>query len=177
MVVVGYPVVFGVPSVDLSGFQEQIAPQAVDRTLRHDLDVVALHNHNSDHPLGRRSSGTLTLHKDSTGLRIELDLDERVSYAADLARVIRRGDAIGGSFGFRTIDDTWTMRNDVPFRTVLDMTVTEISVGVTFPAYPQTQLSMRSSASHSTRSDTRSVAFLMRLHRQRLARTDMHLYR
>lgn len=165
----GYPIVFGVDSVDLGGFIEQIAPSAVDRMLRQQSNIVALWNHNSGHPLGRTSARTLALRKEASGLAINLDVDESIGFAADLVRVIRRGDAVGGSFAFRAIDDVWTLRDGMPHRTVLDMAVSEISVGVTFPAYRDTTLSATTERAAPIQR-TRSLAFAQKELKQMLAR-------
>lgn len=128
-------------SVDLGGFVEIIRPEAVNRTLLDaSADVVALRNHSSDWPLGRRSSRSLTLFKDDTGLEIDLWLDDRITFAGDLVQLIRSGTAAGGSFAFELLDDVWSLRNGTPFREVIDMHVREVSLGVTFPAYKTTRL-------------------------------------
>ena len=133
---------FDADSVDLGGFVEQIDPAAVDRTLRDkSQDVVLLRNHDSLFPLARRSARSLVLGKDASGLAIDALVDDEVSFVADVLRMIQRRDAAGGSFAFRTVDDVWTLRNGTPFRRVLDMVITEVSIGVTFPAYKATSLS------------------------------------
>jgi len=139
MKIAGYPIVFDSSSVDL-GFIEVIRGSAVDRALRERSDVVALRNHDSTLALGRTSAGTLALRKDPRGLHVELDADESVSYVGDLVRLIQRGDARGGSFAFRALDDVWSLNGDTPFREVIDMTLKEVSIGVSFPAYPATNL-------------------------------------
>lgn len=138
--ITGLPLVFDSDSVDLGGFIEQIDPASVDRTLRGSDDVILLRNHDSNYPLARRSARTLMLSKDRLGLAIDAAVDETVSFAGDVLRIIERGDAAGGSFAFRTLEDEWTLRNGIPFRRVLDMTVSELSVGVTFPAYARTRV-------------------------------------
>jgi HK97 family phage prohead protease len=135
-----YPIVFNSDSVDLGGFVEQIAPDAVDRTLQGTADVVALRNHDSSMPLGRRSAHTLTLEKRDRGLLATVDVNPDVTFASDLIELIDRGDAPGGSFGFIALDDIWTMRGTTPHRTVIDMVIREVSLGVAFPAYAATAL-------------------------------------
>lgn len=143
MILRRYPMVFGVESVNLGGFTEVINPSAVDRALRDQADVVALKNHNADHVLGRVSAGTLRLTKETRGLLTEIDLDPGISYAADLMKLNERRDAPGGSFGFIALEDIWTFDQALPRREVLDMVLKEISVGVAFPAYLQTQRDTR----------------------------------
>lgn len=70
----GYPIVFNSLSVDLGGFREIIAPEAVERTLNEGLDVRALVDHDSSKVIGRTRSGTLRLRKDAKGLLMELSL-------------------------------------------------------------------------------------------------------
>ena len=69
----GYAVVFNTPSEDLGGFVETIEPSAVDRTLRENLDVRALVDHDTSKIIGRTKAGTLALTKDSRGLLVEID--------------------------------------------------------------------------------------------------------
>src|SRR5690349_13705723 len=66
----GYAIVFGSMSVDLGGFRELIAPEAVDRTLGAAADVRALVDHDSGKVIGRTRAGTLQLKKDSKGLAV-----------------------------------------------------------------------------------------------------------
>lgn len=160
----GYPIVFNVDSVDLGGFVEVVRPQAFDRMVSEDLDVVALRNHDSSMPLGRESAKTLDLTADARGVALQLDLDESVSYVGDLVRIIGRGDATGGSFAFETVDDQWSLRNGTPYRELLDMRVREVSLGVSFPAYAATRLSVRAG---------RSVSMAQRMLRQRLAEHEI----
>jgi HK97 family phage prohead protease len=133
----GRPIVFNSDSLDL-GFIEVVRPQAMERTLREKTDVVALVGHDINKPLGRVSAGTLTLASDVRGVRATVEADERVSFAADVARIIDRKDAAGGSFAFSVIDDVWSLRDGQPHREILDMHVREVSLAVSFPAYPAT---------------------------------------
>lgn len=135
---VGYPIVFWSRSLDLGGFIEQIAPSAVERTFREHVDVRALVSHDPLRPLGRLTAGTLRLSTDRRGLRAEIDPPE-TSYADDALESIRRTDANGWSFAFRTLADAWVMDGEIPLRTVTDMIVREVSAGVVFPAYAETE--------------------------------------
>ncbi len=149
MTITGYPLVFDSPSVLLGDFIEVVRPAALRRTLTGSADIVALVNHNADMPLARRSANSLILASDATGLRVEIRAADDVTYAANAARVIGRGDAPGGSFGFATIADIWSLRDGLPFRELLDITLREISVGVTFPAYPASALQVGQRAAMS----------------------------
>ena len=150
--IAGYAVVFDSWSeimVDGRGrpFRERIAPTAFDRALGANPDVRALWNHNSDFPLGRTRNSTLRIDKDGRGLRFELDLP-RTGWGMDAAASIRRGDVSGMSFAFsarRDGGDTWGKPgpDGVAERTLLDADLYELSP-VTFPAYPATDVAVRS---------------------------------
>lgn len=135
----GYGIVFNSMSVDLGGFREIIAADAVDRTLNEGLDVRALVDHDSAKVIGRTRSGTLRLRKDSRGLAVEIEPDDEISYARDIMRAVARGDVSGMSFAFRVIEDEWNYDSKTPIRTVTDMRVSEVSI-VTFPAYQTTDV-------------------------------------
>jgi len=134
----GYAVVFGELSLDLGGFREKIAPEAVSRTLSEGLDVRALWSHNPDLPLGRVSAGTLQIQADRRGLRT---LIAPPSWAAMQVESVDRGDVTGMSFGFRALDDEWFLDGPIPIREVRDMRISEVSI-VSFPAYPTTSVSV-----------------------------------
>lgn len=134
----GYAAVFNSMSEDLGGFREIIAPGAFSDTL--DADVRALWNHDANHVLGRTKSGTLRLYEDQRGLRVEIDAPEAAGWILDS---MRRGDVDQMSFGFRTRDDQWEMKDGYPLRTLRKVDLFDVSV-VTFPAYPETDAAVRS---------------------------------
>lgn len=138
----GYAVVFNRLSEPLGFFREQIAPEAVTRTLTEGVDLRALVDHNPEKPMGRLKAGTLRVEADAHGLLVEID-PPPTSYGHDIIASIRRGDVTGMSFAFRTLADAWNEAVDPPIRTVTDMLMREVSI-VTFPAYPQTEVAMRS---------------------------------
>jgi len=139
-----HAIVFDKLSENLGGFREMIAPSAVDRTLQDGVDLRALVDHDSAKIIGRISAGTLRVEKDAQGLRVEID-PPATSTGQDIVESIQRRDITGMSFAFRTLGDEWDFKVDPPQRTVTDMLVREVSV-VTFPAYPQTDVAMRSLA-------------------------------
>jgi HK97 family phage prohead protease len=166
----GYAIRFNSLSLDLGGFRELIAPEAVDRTLQEAADVRALVNHDSGKVIGRTRAGTLELRKDSQGLAVKIEPDLGISYASDIMKAVARGDVSGMSFGFRVVEDTWNWETDPPTRTIMDMKVSEVSV-VTFPAYPATdiQVALRSlNAAHPMAH--RSVRWLKKWHQVQIAK-------
>jgi HK97 family phage prohead protease len=165
----GYAIRFHSDSVDLGGFKERIAPEAVDRTLSEGLDVRALVDHDSSKVIGRTRAGTLLLRKDSQGLRIEIEPDQEISYARDIMRAVARGDVSGMSFAFRAIADDWDYDGKTPMRTVTDMKISEVSI-VTFPAYTATdvQVAQRSLNAFQQAHKGNRLAWLEK--RQRLLR-------
>jgi hypothetical protein len=161
-VIRGYAIVFNRLSENLGFFREQIAPEAVERTLKDRVDLRALVDHDSSRILGRITAGTLRTEKDGHGLLVEIDPPETTS-GQDIVESIRRRDVTGMSFAFRTFKDLWDETTDPPTRTVLDMVVREVSI-VTFPAYPQTEVALRSlTAVRAARSFGRPVTVTDRL--------------
>lgn len=140
--IVGHAAVFDQLSEDLGGFREKIAPGTFAETIKTD-DVRALFNHSPDWVLGRKKAGTLRLAEDKIGLKIEIDPPD-TGFARDLAESISRGDIDQMSFGFRTISDEWEQEDEqIPIRTLTKVQLLDVSP-VTFPAYPDTDVGLRS---------------------------------
>src|SRR5206468_13048750 len=77
-------------------------------------------------------------------LAVEIDPPDTQA-ARDLLVSMERGDITQMSFGFSTIADTWTYEreNDLTMRTLDRCQLFDVSP-VTFPAYPDTDVSVRS---------------------------------
>jgi uncharacterized protein len=137
----GYAALYNAESIDLGGFVERIAAGAFDGSLA--ADVRALWNHDPSHVLGRTQAGTLRLASDPRGLAFEVDLPD-TTLGRDVAVSIERRDVSGMSFGFRAIKDQWAKLGPGKWlRTLLDAELYDVSP-VTFPAYPQTEVAVRS---------------------------------
>lgn len=137
----GYAATFNSEASGLS-FREVIAPGAFTRTLKTDNPVFLLVNHDmGELPLASTQSGTMQLSEDSTGLRMEAELDPANPRAQELASAIRRGDVNKMSFAFTVADGGQTREEDL--RTLTDLDLYEVSV-VTLPAYDSTTVGLRS---------------------------------
>lgn len=138
----GYAAKFGKWSGDLGGFREKISRKAFTQTLK-EADVRALFNHDPNLILGRTASGTLKLGTDDSGLIYEVNLPD-TSFARDLKESINRQDITQNSFAFTTIKDKWTSREDGSTeRELLEVRLFDVSP-VTYPAYEDTELKLRS---------------------------------
>lgn len=135
----GYPIVFNSLSRDLGGFRERILPQAVNRSLT--SDVMALVDHDSAKVLGRTRAGTLTMRKDSRGLKVTIEPDLEISYARDIVRAVARGDITGMSFGFRVLEQDPHREEGRLVRDISDLELLEVSI-VTFPSYEAADVSI-----------------------------------
>jgi HK97 family phage prohead protease len=135
----GYAAVFDKWSVDLGGFREKILPGAFKRTLE-TADVRALWNHDPAVVLGRTRNNTLRVVEDDHGLRVEID-PPRGGLFDGLVENVRRGDVTGMSFAFTVNEDAWDGKRTQ--RMLRDVNLHEVSLA-TFPAYPQTDIAVRS---------------------------------
>ena len=142
----GYAAVFNSRSEDLGGWVETIAPGAFAEAIR-TSDTRALWNHNPDFVLGRTKSRTLTLKEDDRGLHVECTPPD-AQWARDLVTSIDRGDIDQMSFGFRIAKggQVWTNEGDKFLRTITRIAVLYDVSPVTFPAYPDTEVAVRSLA-------------------------------
>jgi len=139
----GHIAVFNQLSEDLGGFKERIEPGAFAETIK-TQDVRALWNHETDLVLGRMSAGTLELSEDEVGLAFR-NTPPDTTWFKDRLVSLRRKDVTGASFGFFTDSDEWSTEGDgTRIRVLKKVTLVEVSPGVTFPAYPQTAVAMRS---------------------------------
>jgi HK97 family phage prohead protease len=140
------------------GFYEEIAEGAFTKTLQ-ECDARMLVDHDSCMVVARMSAGTLRLSQDGTGLAVEADLDEELSYVRDLTANLRNGNITGMSFGFYVVKDDWNVEEvelkdgntaEVEVRTILEARLVEVSA-VTFPAYEETDAGLRALAMRSDR--------------------------
>lgn len=154
----GYAALFDVPSETLTGeseddsmrdggygmeFIEVIRPGAFSRALRQGQDVRCLWNHECEDVLGRTASGTLTLREDATGLFFSCLVPD-TSLGRDVIELVRRGDVNQCSFAFSAVRDNWTSAPGGGYvRELLDVDLYDVGP-VTYPAYRQTSVAVRS---------------------------------
>lgn len=133
----GYAATFGVEA-RIGSFTESIAPGAFAASLSG--DIVALLDHAPGALLGRTRSKTLRLSEDSKGLSFSLDLPDTQA-GRDVLALAERGDLGGMSFGFNVPrgGDQWQGER----RTLRRVQLHEISVVSAWPAYPDTELALR----------------------------------
>ena len=147
--IVGYAAVFNALSEDMGGWRERIVPGAFTRAIKED-DVRGLWNHNSDIVLGRSKKGTLSLSEDLQGLHTDI-MPPDTQLVKDMVMVpIDRGDVSEMSFGFmvRSYPDgskgaRWIEEGGMDIRELLDVELFDVSP-VTFAAYPDTKVALRS---------------------------------
>jgi len=142
--IVGHAAVFNKWSEDLGYCKEMIRPGAFKKSIKND-DIRALWNHDSNFVLGRNGAGTLELAEDKTGLYVEI-LPPDTQWARDAMVSIERGDVDQMSFGFFTIKDQWDESKEPAERELIEVEVFDVSP-VTYPAYPQTDVAVRSNES------------------------------
>jgi HK97 family phage prohead protease len=144
----GYAAVFNKLSDDLGGFREKIKPGAFKKALKNS-DVRALFNHDSNYVLGRQSNGTLSLKEDKNGLWMEVDPPDTQIIRDLVLSPIKRGDVKEQSFAFMVEKDEWDNidgeKKDKPItRTILEINELFDVSPVTYPAYPDTSVALRS---------------------------------
>ena len=134
----GYAALFG-SEARIGSFTETIAPGAFRSALTG--DVLALLDHDQGKVLGRTRSGTLRLSEDTRGLSFSLDLPDTAA-GRDVLALAERNDLGGMSFGFTVPKggDSWSGER----RTLRTIGLKEISVVQSWPAYPDTELALRS---------------------------------
>lgn len=136
----GYAATFGTETT-IHDFKETIRPGAFRRSLASGKDVLALADHDPSRVLARTKSGTLRLHEDDRGLKFELDVPDTTA-GRDILALAARGDLGGMSFGFVVDPDGEEWRGDQ--RALTAVTLHEISVVQSWPAYSGTSVQARS---------------------------------
>lgn len=135
------------------GWTEFVDPGAFKRTLGRKPDVAFLVNH-TGMTLARTKAGTLTLAEDSVGLKVDADLDTRVSLVNDLVLLMEAGNLDEMSFAFRVAKQQWldVDGEEVPWWDLagIERHITEVNIDkgdvsvVNYGANPFTDAALRS---------------------------------
>lgn len=142
-VIIGHAALFNNRTVIGGSFYEEIEPGAFSKTIQ-ESDVRCLWNHDMNFVLGRTKSKTLQLNEDEKGLLIEDDPPQTQLVNDMVLEPIRRGDVDQMSFSFDAVRTEWIeQQNDFPVRKLLEVRLYDVSP-VTFPAYPDTDVAVRS---------------------------------
>jgi hypothetical protein len=141
--IVGHAAVFNREASIGGWFIEVVAPGAFRRAIAED-DVRSLFNHDPNLILGRNRAGTLKMSEDDTGL-MTVTTPPDTTTARDLLISIERGDISQMSFGFRVRRQEWDETGEILKRKILEVELFDVSP-VTFPAYTETDVSVRSAA-------------------------------
>lgn len=136
----GYIAKFDNPTT-IGGFTEVIRRGAFAASLASGADILALADHDPSRVLGRTRSGTLTLAEDDTGLAFSLELPDTQA-GRDLAALAQRNDLGGCSFAFNVPKggDYWNGNT----RELRNVTLDEVSIVQSRPAYGATEVHLRS---------------------------------
>lgn len=137
----GYALLFD-DVTDIGGwFQERFAQGCLDDA---DMtDVRALFNHDPNLPLARTPE-TLTLEIDEKGLRYSFDIPN-TTVGTDLAEMVATKVVSQSSLAFVVKKDSWEYKDDgSELRTIEKIDVLYDVSPVTFPAYANTEVALRS---------------------------------
>jgi len=123
--------------------REIIKPGAFSKSVaaaeRGEWEVKALQDHDPKYFLGSTKTGTLDLEEDDRGLKVRVSLNPEVTFASDLAAMLRRdGAAMGMSFGF-SVPRNGDVVSDNGIRELRNIRLHEVSLLTgNQPAYPAT---------------------------------------
>lgn len=147
----GYAAVFNRPSLPLQfpgigggrRFREIIEPGAFTETLAGNPDVALVLNHDlRGIPLASTWGGTMRLAEDDKGLRVEATLPES-EWGRSVSVAVGRKDIRGMSFRFNAAKDKWAQDGDMRVRTLLAVNLGPEVSATGWPAYPETEASVR----------------------------------
>lgn len=141
--IVGLAAPFNSLSEPILDFREVIRPGAFRKTLRENkAQIKSLWNHDSNYVLGSVRAKTMALRETDRGLEVEIE-PPPTQWAMDAMVSIDRGDVNQMSFGFDVVKQDWSRTQDGEnLRTLIEVRLNEVSP-VAFPAYRQTDVSLR----------------------------------
>lgn len=141
----GYAAIWETWSNDLGGFREKIRRGAFRQSIRSDR-IYATWQHDTSRILARRNAGkgTLQLREDENGLEFRFEAPD-TTLGNDTLVMVERGDIDSMSFGFIAQKDEWNREGEdgMAERTLVQARLVDIGL-VSFPAYPDTSVAVRS---------------------------------
>jgi len=153
--IVGYPIVYEKDSEDM-GFIETIAKGAAGNALGRS-DIRGLKNHDPS-LIFARDGVNLRLFEDDTGIRYEATPIDTHNFR-ETAKEVELGLLDGQSFGFTILSDEWAdMDKDTPRRTITEIDMIFDVGPVTYPAYTDTTVALRSLADIKKDAETSAEA-------------------
>lgn len=147
----GYAATFGTEA-RIADFSETIRPGAFAASLASGKDILALADHDPKAVLARTKSGTLRLQEDERGLAFTIDVPD-TSAGRDILALAARGDLGGMSFAFTVPEGGEEWNGDK--RELRAVTLHEVSVVQSWPAYEGTSVQARSRPATRTAADRR----------------------
>lgn len=123
-------------------FIETIDPKAfILATANPDHPIDFYEEHDPSMLLATTANDSLQLNADMNGLSMDATMVD-TQIARDAYQYIKSGIIKGMSFGFIVLDDKWDDSGDIPFRTVTELELFEVSA-VRFPAYLASDIEAR----------------------------------
>lgn len=142
----GYALLFDCNSVNLGGFTERIAPEAMNGVLERS-DILALLDHRQERGVlarYRMGTGSLELEVDDIGLRYAFDAPH-TALGDEVLEGLKRGDISSSSFAFDVEGEKWEKLDDGTYmRTITQFGKLYDVSPVYYPAYPDTSVAARS---------------------------------
>lgn len=165
---VGYAARFNVEAIIGGYMREKIRPGAFREVLK-TADCRCLAQHDDALVLGRAKAGTLRLTEDDVGLRYECDLPDTQA-GRDMAVTVARGDISGSSFQFAVGEQLWNFSDDpaqLDSREIIRVSQLWDVGPVTFPAYDEADVAVRSVETGKRARDEARAAWDLELARDR----------
>jgi uncharacterized protein len=136
-------------------FVEEIKPKTFERALMKNDSVDFLFNHDRNRKLGSTKTGEIRLSEDNVGLRAIATVND-----SEIVKKAKAGDLTGWSFGFASLVDEWSTRNDgMQKRTVEEIDLFEVSILDKTPAYIAQSLEARGEENVSVFTEIRTEEF------------------
>jgi HK97 family phage prohead protease len=123
----GYAIQWNQPAVIAGLFEERFGRGAFDESIK-EHDIAALWSHDTSRPLARVGNGTLALRSDSIGLWYSITPNPDSSIGQEATALVGRGDVNEVSVGFRSEQEEWDDRGDLPKRLITQARLYELSL-------------------------------------------------